>query len=47
MERVQPWFGQPGGGWTLVLDRVIAYYADQGVLSPFSVDEGALIPHAD
>lgn len=35
LRRVEPWFGQPGGGLVVVLDRVIAYYADQGVLSPF------------
>lgn len=36
--RVEPWFGQPGGGVSIVLDRVIAYYVDQGVLAPFDVD---------
>lgn len=36
--RVEPWFGQPGGGVMVTLDRVIAYYVDQGVLSPFAVD---------
>ena len=39
--RVAPWFGQPGGGVSIVLDRVIAYYVDQGVLSPFAVDLAA------
>ena len=37
VEQVAPWFGQPGGGLTVVLDRVIAFYVDQGVLVPFSV----------
>lgn len=36
--RVEPWFGQPGGGVAVVLDRVIAYYVDRGVLAPFAVD---------
>lgn len=36
--RVEPWFGQPGGGVSVVLDRVIAYYVDQGALSPFAVE---------
>ncbi|SEB81897.1 Protein of unknown function [Nocardioides exalbidus] len=36
--RVEPWFGQPGGGVSIVLDRVIAYYVDQGVLAPFAID---------
>jgi hypothetical protein len=36
--RVEPWFGQPGGGVSIVLDRVIAYYVDRGVLSPFAVE---------
>jgi hypothetical protein len=36
--RVEPWFGQPGGGVSIVLDRVIAYYVDQGVLAPFAVE---------
>lgn len=35
LRRVEPWFGQPGGGLTVVLDRVIAYYVDTGVLAPF------------
>lgn len=35
LERVEPWFGQPGGGLAVVLDRVIAYYVDIGVLAPF------------
>jgi Tuberculosis necrotizing toxin len=37
--RVEPWFGQPGGGVTVALDRVIAYYVDQGVLAPFRVGD--------
>lgn len=44
---VEPWFGQPGGGVAIVLDRVIAYYVDQGVLAPFAVDtaeQGILSP---
>lgn len=36
--RVAPWFGQPGGGVSVVLDRVIAYYVDTGVLAPFAVE---------
>jgi hypothetical protein len=32
------WFGQPGGGVTITLDRVIAYYVDTGVLAPFAVE---------
>jgi len=35
LQRVEPWFGQPGGGLVVVLDRVIAYYVDTGVLAPF------------
>jgi hypothetical protein len=35
LQRVEPWFGQPGGGIAVVLDRVIAYYVDHGVLAPF------------
>lgn len=35
---VEPWFGQPGGGVSIVLDRVIAYYVDTGVLSPFAIE---------
>ena len=35
---VAPWFGQPGGGVSVVLDRVIAYYVDTGVLAPFAVE---------
>ena len=34
---VEPWFGQPGGGVMVTLDRVIAYYVDNGLLAPFSV----------
>ena len=41
VERVRPWFGQPGGGLMVTLDRVIAYYVDAGVLEPFAVDVGA------
>lgn len=37
VERVRPWFGQPGGGLMVTLDRVIAYYLDAGVLEPFAV----------
>jgi len=36
---VEPWFGQPGGGIAVWLDRVIAYHVDQGLLAPFAVDE--------
>lgn len=36
VERVRPWFGQPGGGLMVTLDRVIAYYVDAGVLEPFA-----------
>ncbi len=39
--RVEPWFGQPGGGVAVVLDRVIAYYVDTGVLSAFAVEPDA------
>lgn len=39
--RVEPWFGQPGGGLAVVLDRVIAYYVDRGVLTPFAIDTAA------
>lgn len=35
---VQPWFGQRGGGVAVVLDRVVAHYVDQGLLSPFAID---------
>ena len=46
--RVDPWFGQPGGGVAVVLDRVIAYYVDHGVLAPFAIDTvGAAIAGAD
>lgn len=38
---VEPWFGQPGGGLMVTLDRVIAYYVDAGTLEPFSVEVGA------
>ena len=41
VERVRPWFGQPGGGLMVTLDRVIAYYVDAGVLEPFAVEVGA------
>lgn len=41
VSRVEPWFGQPGGGVMVTLDRVIAYYVDAGVLAPFSVEVGA------
>lgn len=30
--RAAPWFGQPGGGSMLVLDRPIRWYVDQGLL---------------
>ena len=30
--RAKPWFGQPGGGVMVVLDRVIAAYVDGGLL---------------
>ena len=36
VERVRPWFGQPGGGLMVTLDRVIGYYVDAGVLEPFA-----------
>lgn len=39
VERVRPWFGQPGGGVMVTLDRVIAYYVDAGLLAPFSVED--------
>ena len=46
--RVEPWFGQPGGGVAVVLDRVIAYYVDHGVLAPFAIGTvGAAIAGAD
>lgn len=35
--RAEPWFGQPGGGLMVVLDRVIAYYVDRGVVSAFQL----------
>lgn len=38
VSRVEPWFGQPGGGVMVTLDRVIAYYVDTGVLAPFALD---------
>lgn len=41
VERVRPWFGQPGGGLMVTLDRVIGYYVDAGVLEPFAVEVGA------
>jgi Tuberculosis necrotizing toxin len=41
VSKVEPWFGQPGGGVMVTLDRVIAYYVDVGVLAPFSVEVGA------
>lgn len=34
---VQPWFGQPGGGISVVLDRPIAYYLDRGYVQAFEV----------
>ena len=37
--RIAPWFGQPGGGWMIELDRVIDYYCDTGVLRAFAVPE--------
>ena len=37
--RAPAWFGQPGGGWMITLDRVIDYYCDVGVLQPFAIDE--------
>ncbi len=40
--RVPAWFGQPGGGWMITLDRVLDYYCDVGVLQPFAIDE---VPH--
>lgn len=39
--RVEPWFGQPGGGLMVVLDRVIAYYVDTGALAAFAIPAGA------
>lgn len=35
LETIAPWFGQPGGGLAVVLDRVIASYVEAGVLTPF------------
>jgi hypothetical protein len=37
---VEPWFGQPGGGVLVELDRVIAYYCETGLLERFAVDVG-------
>jgi hypothetical protein len=37
VRRVEPWFGQPGGGVLVELDRVIAYYCDTGLLERFAV----------
>jgi hypothetical protein len=34
---VEPWFGQPGGGVLVELDRVIAYYCETGLLQRFAV----------
>ena len=41
---VEPWFGQPGGGVMVTLDRVIAYYVDGGVLAPFALQPGPVDP---
>ncbi len=35
VERVPPWFGQPGGGVLVRLPRVISYYVDVGLLLRF------------
>jgi hypothetical protein len=32
-----PWFGQPGGGVLIELDRVIASYCDAGILRRFGL----------
>lgn len=42
VSQVEPWFGQPGGGVMVTLDRVIAFYVDNGLLAPFSVEADAL-----
>lgn len=48
LERVRPWFGQPGGGLMVTLDRVIAYYVDQGSLVPFAtIGESRSAPDGD
>ncbi len=39
--RIPPWFGQPGGGWMVTLDRVIDYYCDVATLQPFSISGAA------
>jgi hypothetical protein len=38
VRRVESWFGQPGGGVLVELDRVIAYYVDTGLLERFAID---------
>lgn len=40
LARAEPWFGQPGGGLMVVLDRVIASYVDERVLAPFDPTGG-------
>lgn len=47
VELVRPWFGQPGGGLMITLDRVIAYYVDAGVLEPFAPPAGAAVAAED
>lgn len=37
VERVVPWFGQPGGGVMVSLDRPIRYYYDTGLLDRFDL----------
>jgi len=34
---VRPWFEQSGGGLMVTLDRPVRWYADAGVLAPFTV----------
>lgn len=41
VSQVEPWFGQPGGGVMVTLDRVVAFYVDNGLLVPFSVQADA------
>ena len=42
--RLPAWFGQPGGGWALRLDRPIAYYLDHGLLRGFTLPADASSP---
>ena len=39
VQRLPAWFGQPGGGWALRLDRPIAYYLDHGLLRSFEITD--------